>query len=517
MRIILLIMVLWVVGLGSYLVYDRYWPGHTGTVVVTSSPPGAEIWVDLAPTGLTTPAELSEVLIGKHSFTVRLEGRRPQPFVKVVEVSRASFDSLAFVFDGDTTARRESDMSMTTPPAKVPPRVESISDRVKRELPDQAERVAPSSVDSATMALAMSPPKTEAPSEQKSILVPEPKTAEPGPVRTPAEVRETVRKDPDTGTIEVSSSLPGARIFINDKQIAERTPATVALPLGTHMIRVEMPGYKAEPEQHDVRLSRIAGGQLVYFTLTEIQRARKEITITTEPPEGAIIVDGDTVGVGLAVVPHEFGVFEIAFGPLEGYLTPETQRVVVTPAKPNLALNIKYARSFHVAATCRGGDNIDKIGDIRWETGLYDRDKGPRISEAHGPKINAIPGSDKSGWELAMGDPNRNPTGSDYIEFFFTLPDEVPPSTPLNLRLYLYRTNRKYPLSLSSRCEITVTVNGRVFLDNFRPRHDQTLADSERFEEWSLQHSLVPGENRIMIRTGDKNQIFNYLWKFEVL
>ncbi len=116
-----------------------------------------------------------------------------------------------------------------------------------------------------------------------------------------------------------------------------------------------------------------------------------------------------------------------------------------------------------------------------------------------------------------MGDPNRNPTGADYIEFVFTLPDEVPPSTPLNLRLYLYRSNRKYPLSLSSRCEITVTVNGRVFLDNFRPRHDQTLADGERYEEWSLQHSLVPGENRILIRTGEKNQIFSYLWKFEVL
>ena len=85
------------------------------------------------------------------------------------------------------------------------------------------------------------------------------------------------------------------------------------------------------------------------------------------------------------------------------------------------------------------------------------------------------------------------------------------------MRLYIYRSNRKYPLSLSSRCEVTVTVNGRVFLDNFRPRHEQTDADSERYEEWSLQHSLVPGENRIMIRTGDKNQIFNYLWKFEVL
>lgn len=115
-----------------------------------------------------------------------------------------------------------------------------------------------------------------------------------------------------------------------------------------------------------------------------------------------------------------------------------------------------------------------------------------------------------------MGDANRNPTGADYIEFIFELPEDVSPSSLLNLRLYIYRTNRKYPLSLSSRCEVTVMVNGRLFLDNFRPRHDQTTVGRGSYEEWSLQHTLIQGENRIMIRTGEKNQIFNYLWKFEV-
>jgi hypothetical protein len=116
-----------------------------------------------------------------------------------------------------------------------------------------------------------------------------------------------------------------------------------------------------------------------------------------------------------------------------------------------------------------------------------------------------------------MGDANRNPTGGDYIEFIFTLPDDVPPATPLNLRLYLYRSNRRYPLSLSNRSEITVTINGRVFLDNYRPRNGVEAADTDKYEEWSLQHTLVPGENRLMIRTSDQNSIYNYLWKVEIL
>jgi hypothetical protein len=123
MRIILIVLIAWVVGLGSYLLYDRYWPGHTGTVVVVSSPPGAEIWMDLNPTNRATPAELREVPAGKHSFTVRLEGKRPQPFVQVVKVARETRDSLVFVFDGDSSIfSQKSDIPSANPPATVPPR-----------------------------------------------------------------------------------------------------------------------------------------------------------------------------------------------------------------------------------------------------------------------------------------------------------------------------------------------------------------------------------------------------------
>lgn len=510
MRIILLVLVAWVIGLGSYLLYDRFWPGHTGVIVVTSDPPGAEIWVDLAPIGRNTPAELREIPVGKRSVTVRLEGRRPQPFVEVVKVGHDTRDSLSFVFDGNVTPSANYEQNVSAaPPVNLPPRTEPIDERVRREQPWEVERRVPSSVDSTILS------RTD--TVNRAVTKHELDPIKPGEARDfPKEsIAETL--DKATGTIEISSSVPGAVILINDKEILERTPAIVTLPLGTHTIRVEMAGYKTDPVQHDVRLSRAAGGQLVYFTLTENQRDRKEVTITTEPIPGPIFVNGDSVGFGLAVVSHDFGVLEVSFGAVEGYLTPQPQRVVVTPAKPNPVVTVRYPRAFEVSATCQPGGSVNASGEIRWEAGIYERDKGARVSESHGPRINEIPGSSKTGWELAMGDPNRNPTGADYIEFIFNLPDEVPPSTPLNLRLYLYRSNRKYPLSLSTRCEITVTVNGRVFLDNFRPRHDQTLADGERYEEWSLQHSLVPGENRILIRTGDKNQIFTYLWKFEVL
>ncbi|MCB9357613.1 MAG: PEGA domain-containing protein [Calditrichaeota bacterium] len=514
-----MILILWVVGLGGYLLFDRFGPGATGTVVVHSDPPGAEIWMDLAPLNRGTPAELRELPAGKHSFTVKLPDHRPQPFVQVVEISRGSVDSVYFALDSDSGAitRNPAQIAATSPPAQMPPRQETISERVKKEEPWDVPRVVPSSVDSAGLARS-TPSATDRDKEPKTVLDPLISERKPDlPALPKREESATSGYEEATGSAEISSSVPGATIIVNDKRLAQRTPAVITLPLGTHTVQVELDGYACEPEQYVVRLSRAAGAQLVYFTLTEKQRARKEVTITTDPVAGPIFVDGDSVGMGVAVVPHDFGVFLISYGDVEGFRTPEPTRLSVVPANPNPTVTAHYVRKLQVSAECRGDGSVATEGGVRWEVGLYDRNKGARVSESMGPKIERIPATGKSGWELAMGDPNRNPTGSDYIEFIFDLPEDVPPSTPLNLRLYVYRTNRKYPLSLSSRCEITVVVNGRLFLDNFRPRHDQQSADGGSYEEWSLQHTLVSGENRIMIRTGEKNQIFNYLWKFEVL
>jgi hypothetical protein len=79
---------------------------------------------------------------------------------------------------------------------------------------------------------------------------------------------------------------------------------------------------------------------------------------------------------------------------------------------------------------------VKTSGDVRWEIGIFDRDKGARVSDAHGPKMNEIPGATKSAWELGDGRSQSQPDGfADYIEFIFNLPDDIPPSTPLNLRL----------------------------------------------------------------------------------
>lgn len=516
MRYLTISLLVLAVLLGGYLAAQWLLPGRTGEVIIESSPPGAEVWIDLVSSRQVTPAKLT-VPIGQHSITVKMPGYRSEPFMDVANVTTGVPARMSFVL---VTDEKGETGATVTPPSRIPPSTLSIEERIKKEEPWSVPRRVPSSVDTRVSSrLGSETRKSEPYSVEPRAEIGEHSEIplEPLPVKKISDSLIGTRDDVGNGQAEISSSVNGAAIILNDKPTGKKTPATIELPLGTHTVRVELPGYKTDPEQHIVRISRAAASQFVFFQMTELEKTRMEFTVKTEPVEGEIFVDGKTVGSGQVTVPHNFGVFEITFGSVEGYHTPEMMRVVATPANSSPSITATYRRTLHVSAVCNDDKSTERTGDVRWEVGVYDKDRGARTSETHGPKVAAIPGSHRAGWELAMGDPNKNPTGADYVEFLFTLPEGVTPDAPLNLRLYLYRTQRKYPLSLSSRCEITVTVNGRVFLDAYRPRHDETDADAGRFEEWSLQHTLVPGENRILIRTGEKNQLFTYLWKIEVL
>jgi hypothetical protein len=86
----------------------------------------------------------------------------------------------------------------------------------------------------------------------------------------------------------------------------------------------------------------------------------------------------------------------------------------------------------------------------------------------------------------------------------------------MSLRLYGYRSPRRYPLSLSSKSVLVVTVNGKSFLPAWSPRYNTDAASADKFEEWPLERRLLPGPNRIIIRSAPENTVFHYLWKVEL-
>ena len=484
MRTVFWIFLIIVVLLGGYLAYEHWWPRGTGSLVVISDPPGAQVWIDLQATSAVTNSVVSQLEVGKHSITVRKDALEADPFAVVIYTQPGRVDTVRFRLVAPSVALSNQ---MAAPKSYVPP--------------------------PATMAV---PPKSLdvlPPADRDPFI-----RLEKPPASTPTTVEPITprQKEPaGSGLLEISSTLLGARIYINDSLQTDVTPATKRLSLGTYTVRVELEGYIPDPRDQTVIVSRSGSPQFVFFTLKENPMANRQIVIETVPVSGSIFVDSIKVGDGKAVVPRDFGQCTVSFGDIEGYRTPQPVVVSTTPNQPRAAVTGTYTRIYHVSVQADGENSIKTEGDARWQVGVY-LDGRAQPSASLGPRIREIPGTQKFGWELAAGDPNRNPVGGDYIEFVFDLPTDVSPDAALGLRLYLYRSARRYALTTSNNSDIIVSVNGRKFLDGYRPIHAVSVAEYDRYEEWSLAGMLKAGENRIMIRTSDENTLFHHLWRFEI-
>ncbi len=532
MRFVIWILALWIVVVLGYLAYSKWWPSSSGTLVVISEPPGAQVWVDLNPTNVTTNGTVHSLSDGQHSVTVKLDTLLPEPFAHVVHVRRGRVDTLHFVLysPGGQPVQRQAATELSPPSMS---RSVAERDSALHAIPSSAELRAPASEQGATPDK-MASTETSARVEYNPDVTPalpalpadDPTInwrPDLNPTSTlpafPVEQGSAQATTPDEGgVIQITSSEPGARIIINDHERDERTPASVTVPFGTYTIQVELKGYTVSPDQQSVRISRASSSPTVHFTLREQVVAIRAFSVQTEPVEGRIFVDKIFVGEGSAACERDYGTYEVTFGEVDGWRAPKPVRVTLTPAKPQHEIHARYSRLYHAFAQANGEKSVGMDGFNRWSTGVIFETGDPLPSELLGSKIREIPGSKKFGWELAMGDPNRNPTGGDYVIFSFTLPEDVAPDSPLSLRLYAYRSSRNYPFTITGgRSEIVVEVNGRRFLDGFSPRFETYAADLDRYEEWSLTRVLKSGENRIMIYSGDGNKTFNYLWKIEIL
>lgn len=502
MRSVNWILILLVAGLALFLVHEKWWPQGRGTLVVLSEPAGAEIWIDLKATGLNTNGAISNLQTGSHSVLVKKDGLVPEPVAQAVEIRPNQIDTLRFRLlpagqtRQQTAAPKLSDQPVPKPQTSPEPApVIATADELRRQA---AQR------DTLSRTAQPGPPAAKDTSGSPSplVMLPIPDTVPVSPA-------------PETGLIEVSSSASGARIYIDNVLQADVTPATITLPLGVYVVKVERAGYHVSPSELTIRLGRSAVPQKAFFSLKE--EVAPELHIRTEPVEGMIYVDSLRAGEGEARVRRPFGVYMVHFGDVQGWKPPPPQRVSITPAQRQPEVVATYTPAFRVMARVDGENVVTTEGGIAWSVGYYVEGEGMYPSPTFGAKLREIPASQKFGWELAAGDPNRNPTGGDYVEFTFELPEDVPPTTSLGLRLYFYRSTRRYTFAISGRSEIVVGINNRTFLDNYRPANGTEAADLEKFEEWSLQGMLIPGKNRIVVRAGDRNLMFNYLWKIEVL
>jgi sugar lactone lactonase YvrE len=279
-------------------------PG-TGSILVTSSPPGAEIWINSADTGQKTPAVFSGKDPGSYLVTVIKSGY-VTPATRTVTVTAGQETDVNFALD-------EGSLYVTS----VPDGAEVIIDGADAGQTTNWTFTAHEGSHSVAVSKA-------------GYITPDPKTVTvTGMLQT--EVDFALDPIPvSTGVLRVTSDTKGAEIFINSADTHEITDHsfTGETP-GSYTVYVTLSGYDT-PATKTV-------------TVTAGQETDVDFTLVKTPPlTGVLKVISDTKGAEIfinsadthEVTDHSFtgetpGSYTV-YVTLSGYDTPATKTVTVT-------------------------------------------------------------------------------------------------------------------------------------------------------------------------------------------
>ena len=277
----------------------------TGSLTVTSTPAGAAISIDGADSGKLTPFTFNNLVPGDHAIGASLAGYNPaSTTVTIVAGESASADFQL------TPIPQTGSISVTSTPAGA---------GITLDGNDTGE-VTPFTLDpvesgdhTVTINLAGYSPST------KTITVSTGLT-------TSADF-QLVPIPPQTGSISVTSSPPGAEISLDGIVTGKNTPATLdSVAPGDHTVAVSLTGYNPASKTATVSAGSTSG---VDFVLNQIPQ-NGSIAVSSVPSGATIELDGTGTGAitpftleGVAPGDHAVSVS------LSGY-NPESQTVTVT-------------------------------------------------------------------------------------------------------------------------------------------------------------------------------------------
>ncbi|MDD3112580.1 MAG: PEGA domain-containing protein, partial [Methanofollis liminatans] len=204
----------------------------TGSLAVTSTPTGAAIIIDGADTGAVTDATLDGIAVGTHTVTLQLAGYRDA----TADVTIAYNETAALHVDLTETAGSIAVSSTPTGAAILLDGAETgkTTDAVLTNVPagEHTVTVTKAGYADATATVTVADNET-------------------------ATVAFTLTEP--SGSIAVSSSPDGARIFLDGADTGEQTDTTLThVPVGTHTIRVELDGYRDAEETVTVAAGQTA-------------------------------------------------------------------------------------------------------------------------------------------------------------------------------------------------------------------------------------------------------------------
>lgn len=316
---------------GASLWILKYQGTRTGSLEVSTTVPGADIYIGGIQTTATSDTVIEDVPIGKQFISVRLPGYIPEPEVAIVEIEEGGTACADFrmrprsevvAVDSIPPARpvRQEIFSTGQPIVSVP----AVTPRQERRIVDYA----PKAADIYTgQELESSPDLSMSDSALYEPLSDEIKSLQ--------------------GTeISVTSIPEGADIIVNGAPTPRVTPYTFrGLDRGFYKFQIRLDGYIAKPESISVALVRDYQSELLSYELTPDRKLpTPTVSIETRPLASGFYFDGRSAGVGKAVVECEFGKHYIEFADVPGYSTPDPVDIELTHNNPNAEIVGEYIR-----------------------------------------------------------------------------------------------------------------------------------------------------------------------------
>ncbi len=147
-------------------------------------------------------------------------------------------------------------------------------------------------------------------------------------------------------SIIITSDIKGAAILVNGINSGLVTNSSLdSLPLGSLTISVAKEGFIVTPKSKTVVLDKEYQTELIHFNLTPASnKIHPELMIATEPVEGKIFLNDSLAATGAFKSRLPLGRYQIRFGEVKNFLTPNPMLVSLTESDPIQMIQVEYIR-----------------------------------------------------------------------------------------------------------------------------------------------------------------------------
>ena len=310
------------------------------------------------------------------------------------------------------------------------------------------------------------------------------------------------------GLVEVTSNIADANIIFNGEDSGYRTDYIFyKVPFGEHGVTVRKEGYVVVPSQKRFRLTELNPHHRLHFKL---RKADIAVSIKTTPIPGPIYIDGKEMGTGSWKGRLAPGKYQVRFGPIEQFQTPESQTIEIGEnLKSNFSFS--YVPLFNISFSpewIRPKNNSGRI-----QIGYLDEDRNFNSDPSNAPEILKPETFTELVWVLGYAFAYRNPPLNDAIVFTFDIPESINLKNNMWLKMWGYRTDEKYPLQFTNVSEINISINNRIIQEDYTPKFSIEEAGEKNFEKFRINNLLQRGKNRLLISTSSVNTTYFALWK----